>query len=78
MNPAFVADICVKLQNFFVHVVLPHVLCGTEKELPVKLLTFFTLAAKRRQIRSIELDKYYHIHTLHLRYSSVLQSQCMV
>ena len=29
-------------------------------------------------IRSIELATYYCIHTLHLRYSCFLQSQCMI
>ena len=31
-DPSFFADICVKLQHFFVHIILPRMLCGTEKE----------------------------------------------
>ena len=31
-DPRFFSDMCIKLDNFFVKVILPLVLCGTEKE----------------------------------------------
>ena len=31
-DPGFFVDISIKLQKFFVQVILPHLLCGTEKE----------------------------------------------